>query len=249
MLTEERHKIILNLLKNKGLIQINELIQLTNSSESTIRRDLSYLESINALKRIHGGAKLLDTKSTELSYSEKSSKNIQEKKCIGEMAASFIDNKECIFLDAGTSTYELIPFLRKENLFVVTNGLNHINALIERNINCYMIGGKVKLTTKAVVGADALKCLSKFRFDKCFLGTNGIDIKMGLTTPDIDEAIIKECAINSSKKSYILCDESKFEEISFVKFASINQCTIITNRKTDIDKYRKITDVKVVDMQ
>ncbi|MPQ42735.1 DeoR/GlpR family DNA-binding transcription regulator [Clostridium tarantellae] len=247
MLTEIRHELILDYLNKKGFVKLAELITLTNTSESTIRRDLSYLESKQALKRVHGGAKLIDNLGKELSYFEKSSKNIQTKHLIAKYASNMVTDNDFIFLDAGTTTYEMISFLKDKKIFVVTNGLKHIDALIDNDIPCYMVGGKVKLTTKAVIGSDAFKCLNKFKFDKCFLGTNGVDNKFGFTTPDPEEAIIKECAISKSKQAYVLADYSKFSKSSFMKFAELDECTIITNHKPCKKTYDKITDIKVVD--
>lgn len=247
MLSEKRHEITLNLLKLKGFVSLTELLDATESSESTIRRDLSYLESVNLLKRVHGGAKSLANVSKELSYNEKSSKSIHEKRAIAKYASSLIDDGDCIFVDAGTTTYELIDYLEGKDILVVSNGLSHIDTLIKKNIKCYVIGGNIKISTKAITGCDALMCLSKFRFDKCFIGTNGVHHTYGLTTPDNEEAILKECAINNSRKAYVLADDSKFGEISTVKFSDINKCVIITNEKPE-DTYDKKTDIKVVDI-
>lgn len=248
MLSEKRHEIIINLLKLKGFVSLTELLEVTESSESTIRRDLSYLESLNLLKRVHGGAKELENVSKELSYNEKSSKNIHEKRAIAKYAASLIKDGECIFIDAGTSTYELIDYLENKDILVVSNGLSHIDTLIQKNIKCYVIGGNVKISTKAITGCDALMCLSKFRFDKCFLGANGVHPTFGLTTPDTEESIIKECAIKNSRKAYVLVDNSKFGEISTVKFSNIDKCTIITNKKPEDNTYEEKTEIKVVDI-
>lgn len=246
MLTEKRYEIILSLLKEKGLIKVTELMDSTNTSESTIRRDLCTLESKGLLQRIHGGAKSINYTSKELSFKEKSTKNIHEKNILAKYVASLIEDGECIFLDAGTSTYEIIKYLRNKDILVVTTGLNHIDALVDNDIRCYMIGGNVKLNTKAIVGSHAIKCLNKFRFDKCFIGTNGIDLKAGFTTPDCEEASIKSCAIDNSKISFVLADNSKFNEISFVKFSELEKCIIITNKENGINEYKEITDIKVV---
>ena len=248
MLSEKRHEIILNLLKLKGFVSLTELLEATESSESTIRRDLSYLESINLLKRVHGGAKSLANVSKELSYNEKSSKSIHEKRAIAKYAASLIEDGDCIFVDAGTTTYELIDYLEGKDILVVSNGLSHIDTLIQKNIKCYVIGGNIKISTKAITGCDALMCLSKFRFDKCFIGANGVHHTYGLTTPDTEEAILKECAINNSRKAYVLADDSKFGEISTIKFSDINKCVIITNEKPKDNTYDKKTDITVVDI-
>ena len=246
MLTEERYEIILSLLKEKGLIKVTELMEVLNTSESTIRRDLGNLESKGLLERVHGGARSINYKLKELSFKEKSSKNIQEKDTLAKYAASLVQDGECIFLDAGTSTYEIIKYLHNKDILVVTTGLKHIDALVDNDVRCYMIGGTVKLNTKAIVGSHAIKCLNKFRFDKCFIGTNGIDLKSGFTTPDCEEASMKECAINNSKISFVLSDASKFNEVSFVKFADLDKCIIITNKENGIKEYKEITDIKVV---
>ncbi|OAA82893.1 Lactose phosphotransferase system repressor [Clostridium ljungdahlii] len=170
MLTEQRHKIILEKLKQKEIVKVNDLVNLLNTSESTIRRDLTYLENINALKRIHGGATMPKGRLIEPTYNEKQIQNVEQKRKIAKFAASCIEEGDCIYLDAGTSTFEIIQYINKKSLIVVTNGLNHINAIIENNINGYILGGKVKNSTKAVIGCDALKSLEKFRFDKCFFG-------------------------------------------------------------------------------
>ncbi|MBI6874251.1 DeoR/GlpR family DNA-binding transcription regulator [Clostridium aciditolerans] len=247
MLTEERHNIILDLLREKGVIKIIDLMEITNTSESTIRRDLTYLESINALKRIHGGATLPKGRLIEPSYSEKEVQSVDEKKRIAKYAASLIEDGDSIYLDAGTSTYEMIQYIDKSNIVVVTNGLKHINALVDKGINAYILGGKIKNTTKAVIGSDALKSLEKFRFDKCFLGINGIHIECGFTTPDSEEAMLKENAIKHSRRSFVLADESKFGEVSFVKVADLKDAVIITNSEVENYKeYNEKTKVKVV---
>lgn len=247
MLTEERHQIILEILKSKGTAKINDFIEATNTSESTIRRDLTFLEGKLLLKRIHGGATLLKGRFSEPSYNEKEIVNISEKELIGKYAASLIEEGDCIYLDAGTSTFEIIKYIDKKNIVVVTNGLKHINALIERDINSFILGGRVKIKTKAVVGSDALKNLEKFRFDKCFIGINGVHVEYGFTTPDSEEAILKEKAISISRETFILADESKFAEVSFVKVADLRSATIITNAQIeDMERYKDKTKIKVV---
>ena len=247
MLTEERHRLILDALKDKGVVKINDLIDLLNTSESTIRRDLTYLESINALKRVHGGATLLKGRFDEPSYNEKLVQSTEEKIAIAKYAASLIKEGDCIYLDAGTTTYEMINFMDKKDIIVVTNGLKHIDALVEKNISCYILGGEVKAKTKAIIGVNALSHMGKFRFDKAFIGINGIHYKYGFTTPDVEEATLKETAIELSRDPYILADESKFGEVAFVKVADIENATIITNSEIDgYELYKEKTRIEVV---
>lgn len=247
MLTEERHKIILDILNRKGTIKVNELVEAIDTSESTIRRDLTYLESVNKLKRVHGGAALLEGRYNEASFKEKLIHNQQEKVSIAKYAASLIEEGDCIYLDAGTTTYEMTKFINQKDIFVVTNGIDNVEPLLERGVNVYILGGKIKSRTKAVVGVDALTNLSRFRFDKAFMGINAIHPEYDLTTPDSEEAIMKEKAIGLSGEAFVLADNSKFNKISFVKVAELDRVTILTNEKNeDHDIYVEKTEIKVV---
>ncbi|WP_449538185.1 DeoR/GlpR family DNA-binding transcription regulator [Ferdinandcohnia sp. Marseille-Q9671] len=249
MLTPERHQVILALLNEHGVVKLQELIEKTSSSESTIRRDLVQLENENKLIRIHGGASLVIGNRKEPSYVEKTDKNLKEKRAIAKYASQLIQNGDSLFLDAGTTTLQMIPFLKQEGLIVVTNGVNLIEPLLEKGIITYLIGGIVKPQTKALIGSRALSSLQLYRFDKCFLGVNGIDVKYGLTTPDPEEALVKQTVMSLSKEHYILADHTKFNEVSFSKVSSLNEVHIITDdglTKNDHTLYKEQTNVKVV---
>lgn len=249
MITEKRHEIILSLLKEKTIVTALELMKTLNASESTIRRDLTYLEEQNLLKRVHGGARSIPSLSTEFTYKEKLEINMNEKTALAKFAANLVKDGDCIFLDAGTTTYEIIKYLNQKDLTVVTNGLNHINLLASSDINCFILGGNIKSTTKAVIGIDAIRFLEKFRFDKSFIGANGVDLHHGFTTPDSNEATIKEVAIKLSKKTYVLCDHSKINEISFVKFGELKDGEIITSSlSSNLEEFNYITPINVVEV-
>ena len=94
-------------------------MQRTKSSESTIRRDLALLEEQGLLKRIHGGATLPYSKIDEPNMQDKSSKNLHDKQLIAEAAASLIRDGDCIYLDAGTTVSEMIPFLMNKKIVIV----------------------------------------------------------------------------------------------------------------------------------
>lgn len=228
MLTEERYALILERLQEKGVVKLQELTVMLDASESTVRRDLIDLEARNLLKRVHGGASVLSHKSLEPGMDEKTSKNVQQKEVIARLAASQLADGECIYLDAGTTTLAMIPHIAASNVTVVTNGLSHVEELVKKRIPSYLLGGMMKSHTKAVIGSIALQNMENFRFDKCFLGTNGVDAEFGFTTPDPEEALIKRRARQLSGKTYVLADSSKFGEIAFAKLFDLDEAVIIT---------------------
>lgn len=198
MLTSERKRIILENIRSEGSVKLKELMELTNSSESTIRRDLNDLENKGLIVREHGGAALRNN--YEESVDDKSTLYTDEKEEIGKYAASLVQNGDCIFLDAGTTIFHIIKYLENKDILVVTNGINHLEELKRYNIRTYLTGGLIKFKTKALIGRETIKTLVDYNFDKCFLGVNSISLEKGYTTPDPEEAFVKSTAKDLSKK-------------------------------------------------
>ena len=211
-----------------NFVALDALVIALNTSESTVRRDLDELESEQKLRRVHGGAELPRSLQEELTNQQKSIKNIQEKAQIAQKAASFISDNDVIFIDAGTTNELLLEQLTQDNLTVVTNSIHHASKLVERNIKTIIIGGLVKNSTDASIGNIAVEQIRQLNFDKAFLGINGVDSDF-LTTPDIEEAVIKKTVIEKKKKTYVLMDSSKIGQVSFAKFGKIDDVDIITN--------------------
>lgn len=238
MLTIKRHETILNLLKLHDAVSLQLLMDATTGSESTIRRDLSTLEKEGKLIRVHGGAKRITEKHKDIAFSVKSNTKVEEKNEIAKIAALQINDNDCIYLDAGSSTLAMIPHLNKQSLTVVTNGATHVPQLVDKGIEVYVVGGFIKQDTYAAIGVQAIESLSKYRFDKAFMGANGIHLTHGLTTPDIEEAYVKQAAVKLAAKSYFLLDDSKFDEYTFAKICDLekDKTIIITNSRNDKTK-------------
>lgn len=251
MIANERYLKILNFLDAKQSVTISELVSLLNISESTVRRDLTILDKEKKLIKVHGGA--ISNKNTHIMQEEsleyKRFVNQDEKKIIAQRAASLIKPKDFVYIDAGTTTYEMISFINEKSATYLTNSIPIAQSLISKNLNTIILGGKIKCNTQAIIGSFAKEYLQNFNFTISFFGCNGISLKNGYTTPDIEEAIIKKTAIEKSDKSFILCDSSKFNLVSSITFASLKEAFIITTKIKDIKllenlkEYTKILEV------
>ena len=115
----------------------------------------------------------------------------------------------------------------------------------KKQLKVYIVGGQLKASTEAVIGTECVDALKKFNFTKCFMGTNGISLSAGLTTPDIDEANVKSTVIKNSYISYVLADHSKFNQISSVTFGETDKVCIITDIVPD-EKYKEKCVIKEV---
>ncbi|WP_326831222.1 DeoR/GlpR family DNA-binding transcription regulator [Anaerococcus porci] len=225
MIFEKRLEIILDTLKEFRQVSNKILIDKLDISESTLRRDLDFLEQRGEIKRVHGGAILTNVEFEEKSYDKNIILNIDKKCNIAKKASNLIGNSKYIFLDAGTTTNLLIDYLDKD-INVVTNGIMHIDKLNKKKIKTILLGGLVKSKTNVTIGEKTILELSSFNFDIAFIGANGY-ANGEFTTHDPSEAKIKRLAIERSRKAYILADSSKKNRIYFSKICSINEVDLI----------------------
>lgn len=247
MLAEERFSEILKLVNEHKTITVQELTELLDTSESTIRRDLTTLHKKGKLIKVHGGATAVNMAqyTRDESVAVRQDLNIDEKVQIGKYASSLIEKDDFVYIDAGTTTDFLIDFLTEQDAVYVTNGIMHAKKLTQKGCIVYLIGGELKEATLALVGEEAMKTLGRYHFTKGFFGTNGIHIESGCTTPDIREAAIKEMAILRSAKVYILADSTKFGQVAPVTFSELDAVDIITTKLKDgtFNKYKNIVEV------
>nr|WP_206172213.1 DeoR/GlpR family DNA-binding transcription regulator [Vagococcus fluvialis] len=230
VLTEERQQSILDLLKEKEIVKTRDLMIKFDVSESTIRRDLQEMEEAGWLRRVHGGAKRIIKLESEPSMVEKSSKNLHEKKIVAKYAASLVLPGEFIYLDAGTTTLEMLPFLKEKKVHVITNSVQHASISIDLGLTTTMLGGSIRLTTKAAVSNQTIEQIKTCYFDKAFMGTNGIHENYGYTTADAEEAATKKAAMSQAQHVFILADDSKFNKVNFAKMGNLDEAIIITNQ-------------------
>ena len=235
MLSQERRKLILDYINKNGSAGVNELSERFETSESTVRRDLVELSKLGKLNKVHGGATMLSQEflKREDNVEQKFSKNINEKKVIAQYAASQISDDDFVFIDAGTTTYLMLDYLKGSKATFVTNGIAHAKRLAENGCKAFVIGGEVKSSTDAIIGLVAASNLQKYNFSKAFIGANGVSEKQGFTTPDTDEAMLKAVAIERSFASYALVDHTKFGKVSAVTFASVDSACIVCDRCED----------------
>ncbi|QTU82759.1 DeoR/GlpR transcriptional regulator [Carnobacteriaceae bacterium zg-C25] len=229
MLAKQRHDYILNEVQTKGSVLLTHLTKVLNSSTATIRRDLQHLEDHGLLTRVHGGA-VRRQNTLELSVSEKAAYQVLPKQRIAQYVSDkYIQDDTLIYLDAGSTTHALIPYLTNRHITVVTNGVHHIDALIANGISSILLGGHIKHNTLAVVGSAASEQLDHYHFDVAILGSNCVDLSIGCSTPDEREAILKRKARVRSKQAIVMVDETKFNTQTHFAFATLDDVVIVTD--------------------
>lgn len=246
MLSEARQSKIVNLVNENRSMTIQMLMKELDTSESTIRRDLNELDAQGKIEKVYGGAiaKDLIFSRKDESVNFRKEQNKDSKIAIAKYAAALITDDDFVYLDAGTTTELMIPFITAKNATFVTNGFSHARKLSEAGFLTYILGGEIKFPTEAVVGEEAILTLFKYHFTKGFWGSNGVTPSGGFSTPDVKEALVKQMSMNRTRERYVLCDATKFSQISCVTFADFSDATVITSGLGDDSQgYRSYNNV------
>ena len=246
MLTEERFAKIVKMINQEGTVTVLELAQAIGISESTIRRDLNQLDKLGRIRKVHGGATavVLMSDGRERNMQEKYSRNIEEKRAIAAYAATLVHANDFVFLDAGSTTEQMAEYLEENTALYVTNGITLAQKLAARGFKTMLLAGRVKASTDAVIGMEAVASLSQYHFTRGFFGTNGITVAEGFTTPDLEEAANKRAAMEHCRQCYVLADNSKFDTLSNVSFGELGKAKIITTRgNVRLKNYKQHTEV------
>ncbi len=231
-LAEPRRLKLLNLLKESGILRVEDFVQALGVSAATIRRDLAFLESIGELRRIHGGATITEPCDVEPLFDDKTGIAAHEKRRIATAALKLIHPKGLIYLDGGSTVLELARLLLSyHNLTVVTNSLRVVEIFRTSGPKMIITGGECRLLSQTFVGPLTRSVLDQMHVDLAFMGTIGVSFNNGLTTTDPAEAFTKEQVIKSATKTILLADSTKFEKTSFVKFGSVDQLSIMISDK------------------
>ena len=167
---QERMLEIVRLVNLSGTVMVNDLIEILQVSDMTIRRDLASLEQEGQLTRIHGGAKSNSRLSfNELSHEEKHHQNMQAKRLVAQKALQLIEEGDSIFLGPGTSVEVLAEEIHCRRLQVVTNCLPIFHLLFKKRTDTFkviLLGGEMRERTQAFVGEMTNHMLGEIYFNK-----------------------------------------------------------------------------------
>lgn len=244
MLQEERREMILNELKKKRSVRINELCKQFGVTRETVRRDLNELEQQGLVKKVHGGA-VLNKTIVEPPYQDRSVSNVMEKEAIARKAAEFVEDGDSLFIDLGTTTLMLAKQLRdKKNLTVITNALPIAMEMVEHeHTHVILSGGSLRKGELALSGSVAQKTIEGFYVDKAFIGVGGIDEYSGFTDYHVEEADIRHMMLQRAKETYALVDYSKFHVTAFAKWGDLSDVTtLITDHQAPQQILKKMEE-------
>ncbi len=207
----ERLEKIRDLLNRKKTASVHELSTELFISEATVRRDLNQLQQQGLIKRIHGGAVLLEGITQELPLYVRERQNHEAKLEIARRAVSYIHDGQVLFLDASSTVQHLVKHLATfKNLTILTNGLKTAQELSSLPHNIYCTGGMLLHNSSAYVGGYAERVVREFNADILFFSSRGISSDGRITDASAEETQLRRVMFEQSKKRIFLCDSSKF---------------------------------------
>lgn len=230
-----RRKNILELLYDKEVVYLEEIVDHLNVSLATVRRDLRVLEEESKIDILKGGAARIRKNISERSLSEKVGLNKDEKGVIGDYSSTLIKDGDFIFIGPGTTEHWIIKNLEGKDITVVTNGSYHIDELRRYNINTIILGGEVNNKIAVIYGPTTIKQIKDMSFDIAFIGGSGFTLNQGPSTSDINVSEVNKIAIQNSREVYIILDSTKLGKTSRFIFSndSDKEYKVITTKKAE----------------
>ena len=225
MLISERQNQIIYALQANPNITVKELSQMLRFSEPTIRRDFTELHRRGIITKHYGGAILNEgAADREIPFILREKEKGQAKAEMGLLASEYISDGMVIMLDGSTSAYHLVPYLaRHKDIIVITSGAKTAVALAELQIPVYSTGGKMRTNSFSFIGQEAEDTVRRFNADIMFVSCHGVSSDGMRSDPSIDEANLSRVMFQKSRRKFLLCDSSKFNQVYFYDMGNVSE--------------------------
>ncbi|EKX64982.1 DeoR/GlpR transcriptional regulator [Streptomyces ipomoeae] len=240
LLAEQRRALILDEVRRRGGVRVNELTRKLGVSDMTVRRDLDALARQGAVEKVHGGAVPVAEASThEPGFEAKSGLELSAKEDIAQAAAELVAPGSAIALSGGTTTFALAHRLVDvPDLTVVTNSVRVADVFHaaqrssgpRQGAATVVLTGGVRTPSDSLVGPVADQAIAALHFDVLFLGVHGISIEAGLSTPNLAEAETNRRLVQSARRVVVVADHTKWGTVGLSSFAALEQVdTLVTD--------------------
>jgi DeoR/GlpR family transcriptional regulator of sugar metabolism len=229
LLAENRQQMILERVRLSGRIQVGGLSKELGVTEVTIRRDLSVLQKNGLIKKTYGGAVLTSPPEMNVSVRYRQIRNLAAKRIIGKLAAALIKDGDIIYLEAGSTCYEITPYLaQKKNLTVIVNSLYLMSRLHELTQHHVIItGGHYRADRMDMVGPTAESAIAQLGGFKAFTGADDITIDSGISGSDVVTVSFTKLVLQRASEVILVADHSKFDNPALYKIADIAELDYI----------------------
>lgn len=229
-------------------VSLEELVRHFDVSMNTIRRDVKDLVDSGVFRKVYGGVSV--NHSTLVVFDERKDRNLTKKQEIGRLAAQYVEDGDVIFIDSGTTTIEILPFISQKQITVVTNNFGFIHqAKPYPGLSIFSTGGMFERKTDSFVGFQSIELLKKYNINKAFVASTGVSLTNGVTNSSPLETDIKSTVVQKSLNVFLLIDDSKFDKYALTTYCALSDIDVlVTNSMPSEDymRYAKEHNVKIV---
>jgi DeoR/GlpR family transcriptional regulator of sugar metabolism len=248
LLAEGRQQHILHQLQSLGRVEVTDLAKELDVTEVTIRRDLAALHKVGLVKKTYGGAVAPPVPEMNLSVKFRQTRNFSAKKVIGKLASDLVQNGDVIFLEAGSTCYEIIPHLaRFENLTIIVNSLYLLSRLHELTRHRVIItGGLYRPERMDMVGPTAEATISQLSGFKAFTGADDIAIDAGISGADVVTVGFAKMIAQRANQLIFVGDHTKFDNPALYKIADIGELDYIVTDQAPNEDWHQAARAKSI---
>lgn len=226
---EERRKQMGDMIAKHHSVSMEQLRQTFGVSMNTVRSDVAYLINTGAVEKIYGGVRVNDHKPVPL-FTSRADLHPQQKLQIARLAETLIQDGDIVFIDAGTTTMHLIDCLdNRKHITIVTANLYVIQkAFAKENVKLVVLPGALNRRTNSASDVSTLEYLSRYQFNKAFMGVSGVSQDGMLNVSTYIEYELKRTALSHSDETYLLVDASKFGGTGLMSYGKLEdmRCVI-----------------------
>lgn len=228
MKKKDRHSLILQEIEKYRRLNLVEFSKQLGVSDDTIRRDLSELNNLNLLKKVHGGA--ISKSPVPIDFQKRKIYSQSEKEFLAEKAVSHIKEESVVIIDGGTTNLELVKKIPYDfNCTIFTNSLPLASLLCDYpNINSIFLGGSILKEANVTFGLEIIEALQNFQADIYFMGVHAVNSQLGLSVPNREESIIKKAMFKNAKKTIVMPIAEKMETSSTYSICGLEEIVLIT---------------------
>lgn len=226
----QRRERILASIFEKRHVAARELAVEVDASEATVRRDLKAMAAAGEIELVYGGATL--RRPSDYSFRSKGQRNVEAKRIIGRLAADLVGEDQQVFLDSGTTCFEMVPFLKsRRRVSIICSSARVALELDTPGVSVILLGGQYRPDRMDTIGMLATATLDQLRGYLCFIGADGLDRELGPTAVDLESADLNRRAVRNARQTVLLADHTKFAAASLCKVVDWELVSrIVTNR-------------------
>lgn len=223
-MSENRRELILEIVRETGVVSVDELLARFDVTPQTIRKDLNRLCDERLLTRTHGGARLASSVEN-MSYEARRLLAKEQKQAIGHAVADIIPDNASLFVNIGTTTEAVAQaLLRHQQLLVITNNINVASLMRPYQQNKVIIAsGEVRSSDGGIIGESAVDFINQFKVDFAVIGASAIDADGALLDYDYREVKVSQAILSNARHVVLVADSGKHERAAPVRIGHISQ--------------------------